>query len=248
MIFLSGLSQGQADGRYVRRFDGATEVAGSGTATDSSGTTQPVLYAPGQLWSGFAPGSLDATLIPNIPSALIRERARIYRDNGVPFLTLARVTGSYLAPAPPTAGLTLGEVGAGSVDQIGGTIQFGAGIRFLSANAWTVADRSSFVRVMGIFPASTSPQSVLDIRSESAGVASVESPQTTLRIRPTSVGQLRNPANTLTRLEWDATGLGFFGTAPIAQPTVTGNRGGNAALQSLLAQLAALGLIIDSTT
>lgn len=42
--------------------------------------------------------------------------------------------------------------------------------------------------------------------------------------------------------------VGFFGTGPIAQPTVTGSRGGNAALTSLLTQLAALGLIVDGTS
>jgi hypothetical protein len=42
--------------------------------------------------------------------------------------------------------------------------------------------------------------------------------------------------------------MGFFGTNPIIKPTVTGSRGGNAALASLLTQLAALGLVIDSST
>lgn len=42
--------------------------------------------------------------------------------------------------------------------------------------------------------------------------------------------------------------LGFYTATPIAQPTVTGAKGGNAALTSLLTQLANLGLIVDSTT
>lgn len=45
-----------------------------------------------------------------------------------------------------------------------------------------------------------------------------------------------------------ATLLSFFGATPIAKPTITGSRGGNAALTNLLTQLAALGLITDSTT
>lgn len=36
--------------------------------------------------------------------------------------------------------------------------------------------------------------------------------------------------------------------APTSKPTVTGSRGGNAALASLLTGLAALGLLTDSTT
>jgi hypothetical protein len=42
--------------------------------------------------------------------------------------------------------------------------------------------------------------------------------------------------------------IGFYGSAPAAQPTVTGAKGGNAALASLLSALAGLGLIVDSTT
>jgi hypothetical protein len=42
--------------------------------------------------------------------------------------------------------------------------------------------------------------------------------------------------------------IGFYGTNPIAKPTVTGSRGGNAALADLLVELAALGLITDSSS
>lgn len=42
--------------------------------------------------------------------------------------------------------------------------------------------------------------------------------------------------------------VGFNGTAAIAKPTITGSRGGNAALASLLTALVNYGLITDSTT
>jgi hypothetical protein len=42
--------------------------------------------------------------------------------------------------------------------------------------------------------------------------------------------------------------LGFFGTAGVTQPSVTGSRAAGAALVSLLTQLANLGLIVDNTT
>lgn len=42
--------------------------------------------------------------------------------------------------------------------------------------------------------------------------------------------------------------IGFYGSTPISKPTVSGSRGGNAAVASLLAQLVALGLITDVTT
>lgn len=70
-----------------------------------------------------------------------------------------------------------------------------------------------------------------------------------LNIRPkgTGSGRLQAP-DTTRKVEWNNTGLGFFGSTPVAKPAVTGSRGGNAALASLLTQLATLGLITDSTT
>lgn len=42
--------------------------------------------------------------------------------------------------------------------------------------------------------------------------------------------------------------IGFFGTNKIAKPTVTGSRGANAALASLLTSLSNLGLVTDSSS
>lgn len=42
--------------------------------------------------------------------------------------------------------------------------------------------------------------------------------------------------------------VGFQGTSPIAKPTVSGSKGANAALGSLLTALASYGLITDSST
>jgi hypothetical protein len=42
--------------------------------------------------------------------------------------------------------------------------------------------------------------------------------------------------------------VGFYGTTPASKPTVSGSRGGNEALESLLTALATLGLITDSTS
>jgi hypothetical protein len=42
--------------------------------------------------------------------------------------------------------------------------------------------------------------------------------------------------------------IGFYATSPITKPTVTGSRGANAALASLLTALSNLGLLTDSST
>jgi hypothetical protein len=42
--------------------------------------------------------------------------------------------------------------------------------------------------------------------------------------------------------------IGFYGAVPVVKPTVTGSKGANAALTSLIAALVAQGLIIDTTS
>lgn len=59
--------------------------------------------------------------------------------------------------------------------------------------------------------------------------------------------KLKTPTTAEGTLQVDGN-IGFYGTSPAAQPTITGSKGGNAALADLLTKLAALGLIVDSTT
>jgi hypothetical protein len=49
-------------------------------------------------------------------------------------------------------------------------------------------------------------------------------------------------------LQHFGTNLGVYGATPVAKPTVSGSRGGNAALASLLTALASIGLITNSTS
>lgn len=69
-------------------------------------------------------------------------------------------------------------------------------------------------------------------------------------IRPKGTGTIRLRGGTAgtAQVQVNDTGVGFFSTNPIAKPTVSGSRGGNAALQSLLTALANLGLITDSSS
>jgi hypothetical protein len=61
------------------------------------------------------------------------------------------------------------------------------------------------------------------------------------------VGDLQTGGGT-SRLKWDATGLSFFAGTTAAKQSVTGSRGGNAALASLLTALATYGLLTDSSS
>jgi len=63
-----------------------------------------------------------------------------------------------------------------------------------------------------------------------------------------SANDTRLRAAGVDKFEVNTTGIGFFNTAPVAQATVVGAKGGNVALTNLLAALAAYGLIVDNTT
>lgn len=42
--------------------------------------------------------------------------------------------------------------------------------------------------------------------------------------------------------------IAFYGATPAAKPTITGSKGSNAALASLITALATLGLLVDSSS
>lgn len=81
-------------------------------------------------------------------------------------------------------------------------------------------------------------------------MAAVNQTQSAFRIQSLRGNEVRmyGDANTTPTVHVTASGLGFNNATPIAKPTVTGSRGGNAALASLLTALASYGLITDSTT
>ena len=73
----------------------------------------------------------------------------------------------------------------------------------------------------------------------------------TLSISGTMISETASIAGTIIiggDIDHNGSNIGFYGTAPIAKPTVTGSRSGNAALASLLTELANLGLIVDDST
>ncbi len=51
-----------------------------------------------------------------------------------------------------------------------------------------------------------------------------------------------------TKMTIGPNGIGFYATSPVAKPTVTGSKGANAALTSLLTALNTLGLLTDSSS
>jgi len=138
-----------------------------------------------------------------------------------------------------------GNIGVGTVTNAAdflGRVDFNTGAGGVLTNHYTLFGPSSnkatneygfsVAHKSGI--GTTTPTALLELRSG-------DSLNTTLLFKA------RN--NTASVIEAHAdSSIGFNAATPITKPTVTGSRGGNAALASLLTALANYGLVTDSTT
>ena len=102
-------------------------------------------------------------------------------------------------------------------------------------------------------PAGTAPLTALTIDGQSISgtdkVAVIAMDNLTGSLGGITFSNINAGGHTPLRMCADtAAKIGFLGAAASARPVVTGSRGGNAALASLLTALATLGLITDSTT
>lgn len=63
-----------------------------------------------------------------------------------------------------------------------------------------------------------------------------------------AAGTIGGESTSVDAIKFSTSGVGFNGTDPIAKPAISGSRGGNAALASLITALATYGLVTDSST
>jgi hypothetical protein len=250
-----GRTVAQDDFRYIRRFvtvAGVPVLAGDTYAvTNAVGATEVALANPN--------GAVEALLPITALGIGFREagdggrfgnRIKVTRIGSTPVIAGIRGEGTYQAPTPPLINAVLLQINARPITDTGGagTATVTGSLNFvarenLSATAWGTLVRIALPRLGTVLT-----DNIVDFRSGGAAVGEVVGGSATIRYIPATTGQLRNPANTANLVEWNATGLGFFNVAPIARPNITGARGGNAALASLLTNGALLGLWTDGTT
>lgn len=248
-IVAPGISLPFADGRYIKRFVGGVLAGDTYLGDNSAGSGQEVVLASpnGPFMAGVASDISPSLLIAG-DGARFTPRVRVIRFGATPNFIGIRPGGT---PSAPTQSLTnyvmVGLTGSAWSDA--GTEVTAGVIQLALREAVTPTSVGSAWAVQAVDLGSSTNKTIITFRGGGAGVAEIAGVQTITRFIPVSGGtmRLRNASNTADLLEVGS-GLGFFGTANIAKPTVTGSRGGNAALASALTQLAALGLITDSST
>jgi hypothetical protein len=245
-LIIPGISQGEADGRYVKRYVGATLAADTQARTVDTGATEYTLETYSGPVMGRMPSDLAPVLIGSGLGGQFWLQARAIRANADAGFVAVRFNGTPSAPTAVLNGQVIGAFAANSFD--GTSSNRVASLQPTARETHAPGARGTEWRVLATPLGGASLLDAFIMRVE-AGESVLVGVRAVTKILPSGgAGQLRNPSDTATRFAWDATGLGFYGVAPIARPTVTGSRAGNAAVASIAAQLAALGLVIDGTT
>lgn len=237
----AGLSAGTADGRFVRRYVGATlaaETRNQITAFDTSAILSAPVSVHGRLSELISPSLMDISCGGRFGNAVL-----VY-DNGSPIIGAVRYAGTVDTPTQITAGTRVGDFSAFAYDG-SAPVLIGRMTWTPSVNVTTTAKDGKLSFAVG---RGSSLPTVFGMTSSASGISALTAEQASARLVPQGTWQGRNVANTGNVIEWGADTLGFYNVAPIARPTITGSRGGNAALASLLTQGALLGLWINSTT
>lgn len=250
-----GGAPGGSSGAFVRRYvsvAGVPTLAGNTrTQVNAAAVTETVLENPsGVVQSLLTPDALAIAFLENGDGARFGNRVKIARIANAPVLAGIRAEGTYAAPTPPLTGQDIFLVQARPVTGTGGagTSAVVSSIAFRSRENLGAAAWGSLIRFSAGRVGSATQDSLVDLQSGGAGIAEWAYLSATSRWIPSTTGELRNPANSATRFGWNATGLGLYGAAPVAQQTIVGSRGGNAALASLLTLGALVGYWIDGTT
>ncbi len=196
-------------------------------ATGTDGT------ARGLYWRGtFATAEIDIPGLGVFPGEDFGARLSVFGSSTNVRLGVEAITQSGGTPST-NANLTLYSLGTGSIylctNGAGGTGPVGFEVSH-------VASAINYIRALG---SATTP-SLRAVGSDTNIVFDLYG-------KGTGGVRLRDGGG-ITKFQVNSTGVGFYNTTPAAQPTITGSRGGNAALANLLTQLATLGLVVDGTT
>ncbi|MBX3704581.1 MAG: hypothetical protein KF822_12470 [Steroidobacteraceae bacterium] len=208
----ASLTRSQADGRYVRRFVGATLTADTYLGDNASGPGQEVVLSnPSGPIMGALPLSVPPALYEAGDGGRFANRVKIFRLGLNASIRGGRVNGSYAAPLAVTAGEGLFNVESAGWDGV--ALSLGGRVGFVATEPWGPAARGTRIFLGAVRDGSTSLAALL-WESPSVGLGLLSSALAQVNFHAGVNGvQLRNSLNTLTQLRADDVGL-FAGNLP----------------------------------
>lgn len=214
-------SQADLDARYVRRFVGATLAADTIQQTNSGGTEIALVAPNGSINAGLALDTsntlkrVGVTGRFNIGSSMIRASAI-----SAPAVQFIRSRGTVQTPTGALSGDAIGALSMLPVLDGGLAIAEAAQFAAVLRENAVSGSVGTLWRLRAANIGSSALQDLLDVYGLGVGVAGVSSPQGTLRMFAASSLQIRNPANSSSLFEADATGLAFFNVPTVARQLV----------------------------
>lgn len=230
--FIALLQSGDVQGRYLLRMDGKQEW-GPGANTSPDTNLYRSAAATLKTDASFAIGSTAGKTALAVTSTGTNTGLTIGGD-----ATLYRQSSAFLK--------TDGQLEVGAKLTLDTTLRFsGASPQILMDGTSSSGNGVVDIRVTG------DTQSRFLLRASGQiqwGPGGAAGQDTNLYRSTTAVLKTDNSFHVATDFRHLGANLGFYNHATATQQTVTGSRGGNAALASLLAALAATGLIVDTST
>ena len=235
-------------------YDGGTNLVKIRTGSNPASMSDAISIARDTQVVTFA-NTITGAISGNAATATVLATARTI--NGVSFNGSANITVTAAAGTLSGATLASGVTGSSLTSlgtltglTVGGTLSVNSSlIRFTGAAPkleYVESDASANEQVWDFVLESEQMRFRIlnDARSVNANWITVDRSGTSV----TDVKVYGTAFSIAGNLNHDGANIGLFGTAPTSKKTVTGSRGGNAALASLLGQLALYGLITDSTS
>lgn len=165
-----------------------------------------------------------------VSNSLVRAIGGFQCDSGTFYLS---GSGGASEMRSTSAGLTISTITSGDLALVSAGALNATGV---GASTFSFSGGAFILQATGVN---------LGIRTVTSGALAITSAGG-VTISAAATGTLSYSATA--RFAWDGTGLAFYGAGTVAQQTVTGSRGGNAALADLLIKLANTGLLVDGTS
>ena len=214
----------------------STSFLNGGTIPVTPGPTPLIINGNSAVPAAF----VNSTALEIVGAPGGNARVTIDTFGGVPSFTGRRATGTVPAPTAVQAGQAIAGFGSFGYAVTGYSTASRSNWNNFAAENWTDTAQGTYQTWSVTATGGTVTAEAM--RLQDSGILTIGA------TAASGTAKLQVTGGTSTDTLAVSGNAGFFGTAATTKPTVTGSKGANAALTSLMTALAGLGLVVDSTS